>query len=60
MTARNTALARQIRRRDWERVALLLLLAMAEAAQRLPPGDIDDVLALLAEEKEDRHAPRRP
>lgn len=60
MTARNTALARQIRRRDWERVALLLLLAMAEAARRLPPGDIDDLIALLAPEEEDRHDPRHP
>jgi hypothetical protein len=44
-----TALARHIRRRDWERVALLLLVAMAEAARRLPPDGIDDLLALLAE-----------
>jgi hypothetical protein len=53
---RPTALELQIRRREWERVALLLLLAMSITARRFPPGDIDDVIALLSDEEEDRHA----
>jgi hypothetical protein len=36
-----------IRRSDWERASLLLLIGVAETARRLPPGTIDDLLALL-------------
>jgi hypothetical protein len=43
-------LAASIRRNEWERVALLLLIALTEASRALPAGDVDDVLALLAGE----------
>ena len=43
----------QLGRSDWERVALLLLNGLAEAADRVPRGQIDDVLALLAQEATD-------
>jgi hypothetical protein len=50
------ALARKIEERDWEFVATALLLAMQSAARRLPPGTIDDVLALISlEREEERH-----
>lgn len=52
---RQTALALAIRRDDWELAALLLLHGIVSAAQQLPPGTIDDVLALLdAEASRDR------
>jgi hypothetical protein len=58
MTARQDAMAMAIRRREYERVALYLALAIARAARAAPPGTIDDVLALLArdgvEERDDR------
>jgi hypothetical protein len=47
----DAAMRAAIRRNDMERVALRLLLALAEAARRLPPGTIDDVLALLSAEE---------
>lgn len=46
-------LAASIRRNEWERVALLLLLALTDVASAMPAGDIDDVLALLAQEASD-------
>jgi hypothetical protein len=47
-------LAAKIRRQEWEPVALALLLALGDAARRLPPATVDDLLALIsAEEKED-------
>lgn len=50
-----SALALAIRRDDWELAALLLLHGIVSAAQKLPPGTIDDVLALLdAEASRDR------
>jgi hypothetical protein len=49
------ALAAAVRRSEWERVALLLLLGVAMAARKAPPGTIDDVLALLSD-GEDRDA----
>jgi hypothetical protein len=42
-------LAASMRRSEWERVALLLLLGVAAAARKAPPGTIDDVLALLSD-----------
>ncbi|MEX2245739.1 MAG: hypothetical protein WEC75_03540 [Dehalococcoidia bacterium] len=42
-----SALAIAIRRSDWERAALLLLIALAEAARSSPPGTVEDLLALL-------------
>ena len=52
LDARRT-LAASIERGEWERVALLLLNGLAEAADRVPRGQIDDVLALLAQEATD-------
>lgn len=45
---RTTTLATAIRRKDWERAALLLLIGLLEAARNAPPGTIDDVLMLLS------------
>jgi hypothetical protein len=42
------AMRSAIRRGEMERVALRLLLGVAMAARTLPPGTIDDVLALLS------------
>ena len=49
-----------IRRGEWELVALALLLSLSDAARRLPPGTIDDVIALLSDEEEDRRDANRP
>ena len=51
-------IAASIRRSEWERVALLLLIGVAAAARKAPPGTIDDVLALLSAE-EDGDAAKR-
>jgi hypothetical protein len=53
---RQGALALAIRRDDWELAALLLLHGIVTAARALPPGAIDDVLALL--DAEARREPR--
>jgi hypothetical protein len=58
MTAAATALDRAVRRNDWERVALALLIALAAAARNAPPGTIDDLLALLSGEEARDDAPR--
>ena len=47
----NGALAIAIRRNNWELAALLLLDALANAARTLPPGSIDDILALISDEE---------
>jgi hypothetical protein len=49
-----TSLAMAIRRKDWERAALLLLVGLLEAARDMPPGTIDDVLTLLSAEPAER------
>ncbi len=46
----NNPLAIAIQRGEWERAALLLLLATAAVARAAPPGTVDDLLALLADE----------
>ena len=48
---RSTAMARAVRRDEWERLSLYLLLAFAAAARRAPAGTIEDLLALLADEE---------
>jgi hypothetical protein len=58
MSAAVTALDRAVRRNDWERVALALLIALAAAARKAPPGTIDDLLALLSGEEARDDAPR--
>ena len=52
-TNRPQALALAIERREWERVALLLLVAVARVAEAAPPGTIDELLSLL--DAEDVH-----
>jgi hypothetical protein len=49
---REDVLARKIREGDWEYAALVALLRLVDATHRLPPGSIDDVLALLSSEGE--------
>ncbi len=43
-----TAVAAAVRRRDWERVALYLLLGVSRAAQKLPPETLTELLDLLS------------
>lgn len=47
---RSEAVASAIERGNAESVALCLLVALARALAAAPPGTIDDLLALLAEE----------
>lgn len=49
--APDSALAVAIRRGEWERAGLLLLVAMAEVTRTAPAGTIDDLLALLSDEE---------
>jgi hypothetical protein len=44
-----TAVAAAVRRRDWERVALYLLLGVSRAAQKLPPETLTELLDLPAD-----------
>ncbi len=53
MTASRRAMALAIERREWDRVALCLLLGVSIAARKAPPGTVDDLLALLAGEEPD-------
>lgn len=55
MTA--TAMSRAVRNREWERLSLYLLIAVARTARAMPPGTVDDVLALL-DSPEASDAPR--
>ena len=58
-TAKNaSAIEQAIRRNEWERIALALLIALAAAARNAPPGTIDDLLALLSIEEAADDAPR--
>lgn len=59
MTANAGALGRAIKRNDWERVALALVLALAAATRKAPPGTIDDLLAMLSTEEAADDPPRR-
>jgi hypothetical protein len=47
------ALAAAIERREWERVSLYLLLGVTAAVRAAPPGQIDDLIALLSGEAAD-------
>ncbi|MHB8377057.1 MAG: hypothetical protein ACYDEB_08895 [Dehalococcoidia bacterium] len=51
---RSPAMARAVRRGEWERLALYLALAVAQAARAAPQATIDDVLALLGAAEEER------
>jgi hypothetical protein len=46
-----TTLEVAVRRRDWERVALYLLLGVSRAADKLPPESLNALLDLLSVEK---------
>ncbi len=46
-----SAIELAIARGEWERMSLLLLIAMTEAVRQAPAGTIDDVLALLSDEE---------
>ena len=48
------AMARAVRRGEWERLSLYLALAVAQAARTAPQTTIDDVLALLSAAEEAR------
>ena len=52
------ALALAIERDDWERASLLILLAFSRTVRRMPPGTIDDLLALLSIEDAGREDAR--
>ena len=54
MTASRRAMALAIERREWDRVALCLLLGVSIAARKAPPGTVDDLLSLLAGEEPER------
>jgi len=47
-----TALAVAVERRDWNSVALYLLLGVTEAAALLPPESFSALLDLLSDTKE--------
>lgn len=49
--AQGAAMRRAIRRNDWERIALALLVALDAAARNAPAGTIDDLLTLLSAEE---------
>ena len=57
MTTAARAMETAIRRREWERIALALLLACAEAARRAPPGEIEDLLRLLDGDETENQEP---
>ncbi len=50
------ALALSLQRREWERAALCLLVATAMVVRRMPQDGIDELIALLAGEEEQRDA----
>jgi hypothetical protein len=53
-----TAIAAAVRRNEWDRVALYLLVGVVKAAERLPPESLSELLALLEgdeDRREDRH-----
>ncbi len=54
------AMARAVRRGEWERLSLYLALAVAQAARAAPQTTIDDVLALLSAAEEERRGDAGP
>ncbi|MGH2585813.1 MAG: hypothetical protein ACRDJE_12950 [Dehalococcoidia bacterium] len=42
-----TTLTEAIEQRNWELVALLLMLGLSRMLARLPQGDVEDLLTLL-------------
>ncbi len=49
MSAGNATLSAAIERRDWELVALALLLGVSRAARRLPPETLDHLVEELTD-----------
>ncbi len=45
-------LAQAVERRHWQVVALMLLIGVSEAASRLPPESLAELLDLLGDETE--------
>ena len=54
-----TSLAVAVEKREWRLVSLYLLLGVHEAASRLPPETLSELVDLLGGEQRDLHA-RRP
>lgn len=59
MKARRSLLSVAIERADWEAAALCLLLGVAQAARKLPPETLDEMIELLAEAPPHRSHERR-
>ena len=53
-------LQQAIERRQWGAAALCLLVAVAEAANRLPPAAVEEMIELLSAETVSRQAQRQP
>jgi hypothetical protein len=53
-----TGLGVAVERGDWQTVALYLLLGVAEAASRLPPESLAELLDLLGGEADETEARR--
>lgn len=57
---RRSLLAAAIEREDWDAAAVVLLLGVVEAARKLPPQTLEEMIALLAEKHPHRRArPRK-
>ena len=48
-----------IEREDWEATALCLLLGVTKAARKLPPETLEEMIALLADERPHEKRERR-
>ena len=53
-----TSLAVAVEKREWRLVSLYLLLGVSEAASRLPPETLSELVDLLDGEQRDVHARR--
>lgn len=49
MKRRRSLLAVAIEREDWDAAAVVLLLGVVEAAHRIPPETLEEMIALLSE-----------
>jgi hypothetical protein len=54
-----TGFAAAVERRDWRVVSLYLLLGVSEAASKLPPEALSELLELLGAEESPKSARRR-
>ena len=53
-----TSLAAAVEKREWRLVSLYLLLGVSEAASRLPPETLSELVDLLGGERRDLQARR--